>query len=519
MRRPKRKEMEAPTAPIKERQVPKKVTKKKVTVNKTSPKQVKWNSKTFLLTFPQWEGTDTLEELKETLFKFWEDKGKKVEEAIICIEDHGPVEDEDIKSHPTDEDPGRHIHMCFKLDKAHTVRKVDFFDNLGGKHGNIQTCRNYKACQIYCAKEGNYTTHNVDIDAVVKSTKSKKGVKHETVANFILKKPRDVKQVTIKYPGYAIQHLNKVSDFIKLVKTFEDDTIPYPGIDEDKIAGLPNPTLQIIEWLKNNLPPAIRPMKQKQLWIYGPSNTGKTTLREDLSKWFNSYHVAIEGGQWWSGFSEESQIAFFEEFNGYKTMTQLKHFLDGSTMSIPIKGERIPLLKKRNIPCIILSNHSPEEVYRKSISEDFEKLAPVLERVDVIEVKEFIKIPWRVEEVPVIDVTGPSSSMDDEKEEIDDRPQVQEEESEGDRVPPTPPRPLKRGRVLYGNQLAEMLHADELLVAGSQSSEEHVSNPPDPYDHGAQPDPYVEDDEESEESEWTRQQRIIGKLRKQNKKK
>lgn len=517
LRKPKRKEPEPPSAPPKKRQVPKKVTQKKVTVKKNSPKQVKWNSKTFLLTFPQWEGEETLEQLKQKLFTFWEDKGKKVEEAIICIEDHGPVEEEEIKSHSTDEDPGRHIHMCFKLDKAHTVRKADFFDNLGGKHGDIQTCRNYKACQIYCAKDNDYITHNVDIDAVVKSTKSKKGVKHETVANFIMKRPRDVKQVTLKYPGYVIQHQSKVSDFIKLIKTFEDDTIPYPGIDQDKLAGLPEPTLRIIEWLQTNLPPAIRPMKQKQLWIYGPSNTGKTTLREDLAKWFNSYHVAIEGGHWWSGFSEDSQIAFFEEFNGYKTMSQLKQFLDGSTMGIPIKGERMPLYKKKNIPCIILSNHSPEEVYRKAITEDFEKLAPILERIDVIEVKEFIKIPWREPEVFNIDLTGPSSLDDDGKEEVEEVQQEQQE-SEGDVVPPTPPRPLKRGKVLYGNKLAELLHPDELLVAGSQSSEEVVINPPDPYDHGVQPDPYNEDDEESEESEYTIQQRIMRKLNKKNKK-
>ena len=64
--------------------------------------------------------------------------------------------------------------MCFKLEKKFKVKKADYFDELGGKHGDIQTCRNYKACQIYCAKDDNYITHNVDIDAVVKSTKSKK---------------------------------------------------------------------------------------------------------------------------------------------------------------------------------------------------------------------------------------------------------------------------------------------------------------------------------------------------------
>ena len=81
--------------------------------------------------------------------------------------------------------------MCFKLNKKAKIRRNDYFDELVGKHGNIQTCRDYKACQIYCAKDGDYITHNVDIQAVVESTKTKKGVKHETVVNFIKKQIKE----------------------------------------------------------------------------------------------------------------------------------------------------------------------------------------------------------------------------------------------------------------------------------------------------------------------------------------
>ena len=52
---------------------------------------IEWNSITFLLTFPQWEGNDTLERLLQKLINFWKLKKKEVKEAIICIEDHGKV--------------------------------------------------------------------------------------------------------------------------------------------------------------------------------------------------------------------------------------------------------------------------------------------------------------------------------------------------------------------------------------------------------------------------------------------
>lgn len=457
---------------------------------------------TYLLTFPQWEGTETKEELLENLIKFWEEKEKKVEEAIICIENHGPKPAE--RGHD-EEDPGVHIHMCFKLNKKHTIRNPDFFDKLVGKHGNIQTCRDYKACQIYCNKEGNVICHNVDIEAVIQSTRNKKGYGHNVIANYLMKKPRDIKEVTLKYPEYVLQYYKRVNEFMKLLRTFDSNTIDYPGISKER-DGLPKSTIEIIDWLECNLPPAIRPMKQKQLWIWGPTSMGKTTLRETLSLYFKPYNVCIEEGKWWSGFEEDAQIAFFEEFNGYKSITQLKCFLDGSTMSIPIKGEQIPLIKKKNLPCIIMSNEHPDDVFSQNLIKHPGSLDPLYERLTIVEAKHFIAIPWNNFDVP-IDLTGPSSHDDDKEEMADEKEEVS---SEGDVVPPTPPRPLKRSKALTEKPFAqELLICEETLHNKEQSSEEQINIPP------GQEDEEIYDS--SEESEWTRQQRIMEKIRKQNK--
>jgi len=137
-------------------EAPKKTVKKnlkKVIKKVPAKKRFQFNTQTFLLTFPQWEGDETLEDLLELLCEFWKEKDREVIEAIVTIEKHGPKKDE--KGHEDGEDPGRHIHTCFKLNKPAYVSSPDYFDELYGKHGNIQSCRDYRACQIYCCKKGN----------------------------------------------------------------------------------------------------------------------------------------------------------------------------------------------------------------------------------------------------------------------------------------------------------------------------------------------------------------------------
>ena len=96
----------------------------------------------------------------------------------------------------------------------------------------------------------------MDIDAVVESTKTKKGVKHETVANFIRKKERTMEEIDQKYHGYMIQHQTKVKDYCLLQESFRTNKLqPYYGIEQGKTMMSRNPELiQIVGWLNQNLP-------------------------------------------------------------------------------------------------------------------------------------------------------------------------------------------------------------------------------------------------------------------------
>jgi len=441
--RPPKKQVAKKTAPAK-------LPPKKRPAPKKPLKKPRWNSITFLLTFPRWEGTETLEELLEQLHKWCAERDRDVLEAIIAIEEHEAKPKD--KGHENGEDPGRHIHACFKLDKAFNTQNPAFFDTLfGTKHGNIQTCRDYSACQIYCNKDGNVITFNVDIEAVVESTRTKKGVKHETVANFCRKEPRTLQQVDDKFPGYTLQHLNKISSYLKLQDERRRTTKqPYYGIDQAKtfMLGRTNPNLvRIVGWLNQNLPPATREHKQKQLWLHGPPNVGKSRLQSQISKYLNALIVANES-QWWSGMNQHKEIIFFDEFTGYKCLTDMKRLLDGSEFPMPIKGE-LPFIKleSQNIPIIICSNSSPEQVYHNVKEERPIEFNGLMERILVIEVTQEFEVPW---------LTAPVQDESPDEEEQDEPTQPAPEPPHRPGTPPIKQRVLKRGKPLHKSQLLEI---------------------------------------------------------------
>lgn len=435
---------------------PKKTSPKKTTAPKKTPakktpakKTPRWDSQTYLLTFPQWEGEETLEELMEMLKTFVANKGRALLEAIVTIEQHGA--EAKAKGHETGEDPGRHIHTCFKMNKSLNIRDPKYFDNLfGTKHGDIQTCRDYKACQIYCCKktnEGNWITHNVDIEAVIDSTRTKKGVKHETVANFIRKKERTLEEIDQKYPGYMIQHESKVTSYCLLQDSFRSNKKqPYYGIDQAKVIMAGNPELvQIVGWLNENLTKP-RQHRQKQLWIHGPGGLGKSRLQSQIAQYFNAYNVANED-KWWSGMDSMKQIILFDEYTGYKTISDMKRLLEGQEFPMPQKYATKPFLKTKNIPIIICSNSSPEQVYHKVKEERPQEFGPFMERLLVVQVTREFEVPWL--KAPLQDESPDS----DEKDEVQEGPTPEPPHRPG--TPPIKQRVLKRGKPLRPEQLIE----------------------------------------------------------------
>jgi len=82
-------------------------------------------------------------------------------------------------------------------------------------------------------------------------------------------------------------------------------------------------------------------------------------------------------------------LAVLDEFKASKTIQWLNLWLQGGMMNIRKKGAQV--LKKENIPTIILSNYELHESYHKV---ELSKLETLESRLDIVRVSEFINIDW-----------------------------------------------------------------------------------------------------------------------------
>lgn len=151
-----------------------------------------------------------------------------------------------------------------------------------------------------------------------------------------------------------------------------EDYVPGPGIE------ITAQCRQILSWLRNNL--YGRQFKQRQLYVYGPGNFGKTSLVRTLSTCLATYHAPMEENFFDLYDEETHQLVCFDEFKGQHPLTFMNAFLQGDTMSLRKKGTQY--LKTKNLPTIILSNYSPRDAYSKVTEE---KLDTFLIRLEVVE--------------------------------------------------------------------------------------------------------------------------------------
>lgn len=120
----------------------------------------------------------------------------------------------------------------------------------------------------------------------------------------------------------------------------------------------------IVEWINNNIndPYIPRPHKQKQLWVCGPSNFGKTTLKNLLEERLRIYCPSLDG-IFMDGYDDDwVDLIIFDEFQGQRKVTWVNSFVEGSNMQLEIKGAQVT--KEKNVPVIVLSNFTPRDCWK-----------------------------------------------------------------------------------------------------------------------------------------------------------
>lgn len=292
--------------------------------------------------------------------------------AIVSHEDHAPRkgENDDMEDH------GVHIHIVFKLAKKWKCpANMEFFDDLYGKHPNIQTCKRFNAAVVYAGKDGDYATYGIDYEEFCKAVESKKGVKHDTIAKRLIS-GETVEQLLDHEPGYVLQHNAKIENFIMLLRSLKQTSF---RVLVDCVPAAPMPpgeycaNTQVATWIRDTF--VTKTNTEKHLYLYGETGIGKSYLVHQLRQFLSIYGIPYDA-DWFDGFNENRQCAVFEEFNPHYSITHLNTFLDPYEHSLRRRG-KTPYVFTGWIPCIFLSNLPPEEVYPKSSKKANGEMTPL----------------------------------------------------------------------------------------------------------------------------------------------
>jgi len=301
--------------------------------------------------------------------------GENLEWAIVAEEAH--------------KDGTPHLHAVVALKKRvryNGKKGLKTLDALAGQHGDYQVVRNVQDTVRYVVKDGCVVSTGIDIPAFLKASKNKTSTKAAR-AETTLWNGGTIADVKREMTGFALMHLEKLQRFVRW-RDLEEmrKQIVQPGEYEYACRNLDHGGAKIAGWLQENLFEK-RDFKQKQLFLYGDPNMGKTSLINDLCEiGVRVYFMPYE--DFYDAFDDDCyDLIVLDEFKGQKRIQDLNMWLDGSRFPVRRKGTA-PFLKTKNLPFIIISNYKLEDCY--NVGET--RLAPLQTRLKQVEVSQFIEI-------------------------------------------------------------------------------------------------------------------------------
>lgn len=294
-----------------------------------------------------------------------------------------------IVSEEKHEDGSPHLHAYLTFEKAKRISRADYFD-LGNPenpdqvfHPNIQTCKNMKECIKYITKDDKEPAqHNIDYKQILAGKSSKFAIIARQVMDG-----KSMLEINDTDPGFVLQHKRKLEEYQTWVvmKKPRLDLLPWQPVPVPAFG----PDRQLAEWLNSNIFHPGRPLKARQLYLYSPPNCGKTTLITWLSRFCRIYYMPLLE-DFYDFYDDDSyDLVVIDEFKGQKQIQFLNQWLDGQTTTVRVKGGQ--RLKRRNLPCIILSNWALPTVYHGAIEKHgHDVISPLVARLDIVSVNQFI---------------------------------------------------------------------------------------------------------------------------------
>lgn len=293
--------------------------------------------------------------------------GESVDWVVIAMEKH--------------QDGTPHLHAGIALKEKVDLRGASTLDVLAGQHGNYQAMKHPKNCVKYITKDGDWISFGLDVNLFI--TNGVFGQIEKLLMDGI-----SLQELMNQYPGFVIQHWNKILQFRNVMLRDQIRNKPTTWKGCYAVNPLSHNHQNVVDWLNRNIQKE-RAHKQSQLWLYSPPNMGKSTLLMMLDQALRVLWVPKEENflDMWEDMIYD--LAVIDEFHGQKKLTWLNEFLEGTPMPIAVKGSQT--MKRHNIPIIICSNGSPRDCYAK-VSEQW--LDPLYARLECYDIVSFLEIKF-----------------------------------------------------------------------------------------------------------------------------
>ncbi len=309
------------------------------------------------------------------------------EDAMQAIKDHFGEDRIDyvIVGHELHEDGGNHLHIALGLKRAVNYKRSDCLDWVVGQHGNYQVTRDRVRVFTYCTKDGDFVEHGVDAMQYIRARKKHKSAKSEVVATG-LAEGQTLQSLNSQFPGFFLMNLPKIKTYQSWLEQTQSPISGELSVWSNfNPLGLNPSEMQVMNWMQSNMiGRPTRAFGMEQLYIHGPTGVGKTSFVMNLTTTFRAYWTPMEEN-FFDAYSDKAfDFIVFDEFRGQKTIQFMNAFVQGAPKTLRIKGGQV--MKRKNLPVIILSNFSPAACYRNVAESNPVVMESFVRRFKVVEV-------------------------------------------------------------------------------------------------------------------------------------
>lgn len=323
------------------------------------------NAKNLFLTYPQCEEHPDF--LIEQCRAYW---GEDLQWVVCGREQH--------------QDGNDHLHVVIGLKKKVNLRNADCLDFLAGKHGDYRSMGSKKKALEYATKDGDYEEWGIETSVYLEAQRSHKSQQSVKVAEGVMNGDT-LASLNGQFPGFFLMNLPKIQTYQSWFETMQSldsgNLKDFPTIFP---LGLSNTEVRILTWIGGNLiGRPHRAFSSKQLFLYGITSLGKTSLLILLAKFFRIFWTPMDE-DFYDGYSDKDyDLIVMDEFKAQKKITWLNGFVQGSPHKLRIKGGQI--MKRKNLPVIVTSNYRIAGCYYKAAELGSVALAALQRRFEEVE--------------------------------------------------------------------------------------------------------------------------------------